>query len=205
MHSLRKAFLEKRGLIVFQNFLVSVTILLFKFPKCSLLFLRKILTQRFLCLLWRLFTSFVLSRKYLFQSFDLFIMAFLKFSVTKLELSARINFCFFGACLSRIDRKICVKNCAEGNDSSIFVSDISNISSLRFKEIKLIPYWIYVQLCYNRSIDIFLSSIIQNFIFFIVFFLMTSFTRWIIVTIIFWKIPKFIIFNDTWSSFIYSK
>ena len=128
MHSLRKAFLEKRGLIVFQNFLVSVTILLFKFPKCSLLFLRKILTQRFLCLLWRLFTSFVLSRKYLFQSFDLFIMAFLKFSVTKLELSARINFCFFGACLSRIDRKICVKNCAEGNDSSIFVSDISNIS-----------------------------------------------------------------------------
>ena len=59
------------------------------------------------------------------------------------------------------------KICAEGNDSSIFVSDISNLSrcllSLRFEEMKLIPYWIYVQLSYNRSIDIFLSYIIQNF------------------------------------------
>ena len=126
MHSLRKAFLEKRGLIVFQNFLVSVTILLFKFPKCSLLFIRKILTQRFLCLLWRLFTSFVLSRKYLFQSFDLFIMAFLKFSVTKLELFARINFCFFGAYLSSIDRKISVNSDSSALFKSIFNNSLFN-------------------------------------------------------------------------------
>ena len=33
MHSLWKAFLEKRGLIVFQHFLLSATILLSKFPK----------------------------------------------------------------------------------------------------------------------------------------------------------------------------
>ena len=52
MHSLWKASSEKRGLIVFQNFLLSVTILLFKFPKQSLLFLRKILTQRFLCFIF---------------------------------------------------------------------------------------------------------------------------------------------------------
>ena len=59
------------------------------------------------------------------------------------------------------------KNCAEGNNSSVFVSDISNLSRyllrLRFEEMKLIPYWIYVQLPYNRSTDIFLSYIIQNF------------------------------------------
>ena len=165
MHSLWKAFTEKRELKVLQNFLLSVTILLFKFPRLSLLFLHKILTQRFLCLLgvihiWRplcgwgergggikencicalnrhpdeskinikyyiidkkssywcwcqavkpyfndtiaLFVgkiefeipSFVLSLKYLFRSFDLFIMVFLKCLVTKLELLARIKFCF---------------------------------------------------------------------------------------------------------------
>ena len=33
MQSLQKALLEKRGLIVFQNFLLSVANLLFKFPK----------------------------------------------------------------------------------------------------------------------------------------------------------------------------
>ena len=33
MRSLWKAFLEKRGLMVFQNFLLLVTILLFKLPK----------------------------------------------------------------------------------------------------------------------------------------------------------------------------
>ena len=33
MDSLWKAFSEKRGLIVFQNFILSVTILLFKLPK----------------------------------------------------------------------------------------------------------------------------------------------------------------------------
>ena len=51
MHSLWKAFTEKRELKVLQSFLLSVTILLFKFPRLSLLFLHKILTQRFLCLL----------------------------------------------------------------------------------------------------------------------------------------------------------
>ena len=44
-------------------------------------------------------------------------MAFLKFSVTKLELFARINFCFFGAYLSSIDRKILVNS-----DSSAFLN-----------------------------------------------------------------------------------
>ena len=39
MHSLWKAFLEKRGLSkIFQNFLLSVTILLFKLPKQPLVF-----------------------------------------------------------------------------------------------------------------------------------------------------------------------
>ena len=33
IHSLWKSFSEKRGVIVFQNFLLLVTILLFKFPK----------------------------------------------------------------------------------------------------------------------------------------------------------------------------
>ena len=43
MHSLWEVFLE--------SFLLSVTILLFQFPKESLLFLRKTLTQRFTFLL----------------------------------------------------------------------------------------------------------------------------------------------------------
>ena len=106
MHFLWKAFSEKRGLEVFQNFLLSVIVLLFTFPKWSLLFLRKIFMQRFLCLLERLFASFLISRKYLFRSFELFIMAFLKFLVTKLELFSRINFSFYGACLSSIDSTI---------------------------------------------------------------------------------------------------
>ena len=61
-----------------------------------------------ICLLHRLFTPFVLSRKYSFRSFDLFTMVFLRFLVTKLKSFARIIFFsfFFWACLSWIDRKI---------------------------------------------------------------------------------------------------
>ena len=50
--------------------------------------------QKYLYDHMRLFASFFLLRKYLFRSFDLFIMAFLKFLVMKLELFAHINFYF---------------------------------------------------------------------------------------------------------------
>ena len=63
-------------------------------------------THAEICLLYRLFVPFVLSGKYSFRSFDLFIMAFLRFLFKKLKFFARINFCFFLTCLSRIDRKI---------------------------------------------------------------------------------------------------
>ena len=46
-------------------------------------------------------------------------MAFLKFLIEKLELYARINFCFFGACLSSIDRKISVNS----DSLALFKSD----------------------------------------------------------------------------------
>ena len=95
------------------------------------------------------------------------------------------------------------KNCAEGNDSWVFISDISNMSSLtilRFKELKLIPYWICVQFSLIDSFVEFMfdwcfsllhhSKFHQNLYLFQCVFLMT---RWIIITIIFWKIPKFII------------
>ena len=58
----------------------------------------------------------------MFRSFDLFIMAFLKFLVTKLELFARLNFCFFGVYLSSIDRKISVNS----DSSALFKSIFSN-------------------------------------------------------------------------------
>ena len=52
IHSLLKAFPEKRGLIVFQNFLLSLKSSFSEFRKQSSSFLRQILTQRFVCLLW---------------------------------------------------------------------------------------------------------------------------------------------------------
>ena len=52
IHSLLKAFSEKRGLIVFQNFLLSLKSSFSEFRKQSSLFLRQILTQRFVRLLW---------------------------------------------------------------------------------------------------------------------------------------------------------
>ena len=107
------------------SFPKSVAILLFKFPKWSVLFLLKILTQRFLCLLQRLFVSFVLSRKYLFRTFDLF-MAFLKILVTKLELFACINLCYFGASWSSIDRKISVNSDRSALFKSIFNNSLFN-------------------------------------------------------------------------------
>ena len=100
MHSLRKAFSEKRGLIVFQNVLLSV--------KCSivgnnffvevskivsLIFMQNIHGE--ICLLYRVFAPFVLSCKYSFRSFDLFTMVFLRFLVMKLKFFARIIFFFF--------------------------------------------------------------------------------------------------------------
>ena len=42
LHFLWKSFSEKGGLIVFQTFLLSVTILLFKFPKLHKLFVMKL-------------------------------------------------------------------------------------------------------------------------------------------------------------------
>ena len=161
MHSLWKAFSEKRGIVVSQNFLLSVTIFLFKFPKQSLLFLRKILTQRFLCLLQRFFASFVLSRKYLFRSFDLFIMACLKLLVTKLELFARINFCFLGACSSSIDRKISVNSDRSALLKSIFNNSLFNSFSLKYLIIEVFvapvlnDFWFlfFVENCfYSKSV-----------------------------------------------------
>ena len=52
IHSLLKAFPEKRGLIGFQNFLLSLKSSFSEFRKQSSSFLRQILTQRFVCLLW---------------------------------------------------------------------------------------------------------------------------------------------------------
>ena len=60
IHSLLKAFPKKTGLIVFQNFLLSLKSSFSEFRKQSSLFLRQILTQRFVRLLWnfRFFRSF---------------------------------------------------------------------------------------------------------------------------------------------------
>ena len=93
IHSLLKAFPEKRGLIVFQNFLLSLKSSFSEFRKQSSLFLRQILTQRFVRLLWN-FRFVRSSRKYLFRSFHLFLMAFLKFLAAKLKLFLVYTFAF---------------------------------------------------------------------------------------------------------------
>ena len=103
MHSLWKALSEKKGLTVFENFLLSVTILLLKFPR--------------LCF-------FHVS--IYFKFFDLVIMGFLEFFSYEIiclydELFARTKFFFlFEAYLSIIDRKISVNSDRSASFKSIF-------------------------------------------------------------------------------------
>ena len=75
--SLWKAFSEKRGMTVFQNFLLLETNLWSSFPKRRLLVLSKKLKQKLLWRLKRFLDSSFLVFKDLFLGFDLFIIAFL--------------------------------------------------------------------------------------------------------------------------------
>ena len=94
MDSLRKAFSERKGQTVFQNFLLSESPLWFSVPKKRLLVLRSKLTQTFLWRLKRLLDSSFLVFKNLFLSFYLFIIAFLSSLVIKFQLFERIYFIF---------------------------------------------------------------------------------------------------------------
>ena len=96
MHSLWKAFSEKRELIVFQTFLLSVAILSFR---NSLSYFYAKYSHRDFFVYYRDFLLRSFFRVNIFRSFDLSIMVFLGFLVTKLELFARMNFLFFWSML----------------------------------------------------------------------------------------------------------
>ena len=87
MDSLWKAFTEKRGPTVFQNFLLSVWFYSLVSPKKRPLILRSKLTQKFIWRLKCLLDSSFLVFKNLFLSFDLFIIVFLSSLVIKLQFS----------------------------------------------------------------------------------------------------------------------
>ena len=76
------------------------------FPKKHLLDLRSRLIQKFPWRLKCLLDSSFLVFKILFLNFDLFRIASLSSLVIKLQLFERIDFIYFGACLSRTDNTV---------------------------------------------------------------------------------------------------
>ena len=85
----KRFFSEKRGPTVFQNFRLLETTL-WSSQKNSLL----VLQSKVFCRLKRLLDSSLLVFKNLFLSFDLFIIAFLRSLVIKLQMFERIYFFF---------------------------------------------------------------------------------------------------------------
>ena len=96
-------------------------------------------------------------------SFDLFIMAFLKLLVRRLELFARINFCFFGAYLSSIDRKISVNSDSSALFKSIFNNSLFNsLWNTWLSKFLLLLYWMIFGSCFLYKTFITVMTILWN-------------------------------------------
>ena len=117
---------ENFGLIVYQNFLLSVTILTSMLVKYCFLLSRKILTQILRCFLHFSKLMVVQSKFYLLFNLDLVIMAFLKVLFMKGLLLYQIYFWFKGAHFSRVKLKVVSKLLRESSVSDKFNIRVSS-------------------------------------------------------------------------------
>ena len=106
MNSLWKPLSKRRGLTVFQNFVLSEKTLWSTFPKKTYFSFAEKAYPEFSLAIKTPSRFLLLVFKNLFLSFDLFIIAFLDSLVIKLQLFERIYFIFFGACLLRTDNTV---------------------------------------------------------------------------------------------------
>ena len=120
---------ENFGLIVFQNFFLSVTFLTSMLLKFYFLLLRKRLIQILRCFLYFSMLMVVLSKFYLLFN----IMAFVKVLFMKGLLSHLRYFCFEGANFSRVKLRVVLKLLRESS-----VSDQFFISLLKKFTIKIL-------------------------------------------------------------------
>ena len=118
MLSLQNAFSENRGLRVFQNLILSLSILCTSSEKYSILDLRKRLTEKFLYLLYNFLILLF------FSSVNLNHYSFLRVLFVNFALFTLTYFCPFGTCVFRTNAKAPLK-C---KNSALFMSVPSNLN-----------------------------------------------------------------------------
>ena len=97
---------DKKGLIVFQNFLLSKTFFISKDSQYFLLSLLYNLLQKFLCFLYSLRSVWVLLLRYFVSSWDLCVIAFLRVFVMYGAWLASRSFFLNGTCLFCTSMKV---------------------------------------------------------------------------------------------------